>query len=637
MEEEKQPIETVGLVQVDPPELPVDPYDVTFVDFSDDTYEYIRKYTTLNGPVDIENGIIDKLLVNSGTASTNTSTGALIVKGGVGIEQNLNIGGDSTIAGVTTITNTTNATNKDTGALVVEGGVGIEKDLYVGGSFTLLGIGTINNSTSSINTTTGAFQVIGGVGVGENLNVGGNVFVTGISTFVGNVDFRGGTNGNIIFGDTSGDNVVFNADVNSNIIPNITNTYDLGSTTQRWKDAYYGGTVTAALFSGSFSGSFADGSVTLPSITFTNDLNTGFWRPGEDILAASTGGVERLRITNTGVGIGTNALNPFDRFHVQGGNTLFSNVATVSNNLDIGPYVQIIGQGGPTGALDVYPGYNVECQSNIEYSACEVLMQKARVSGSGTKEVTLTGDSIGNVIGRAWSSTNGGQWENASYINFNINNPNITGSGNHPSADIVFYGRTSGNAGQYDATEMMRIHGNNGNLSVTGNITNGGFDFILGNTDQINRGNSGSSRALVKDFGGALILNYAGDFVGGTRVGGGNFSFNSGYGSAAVAYGCRAWVNFDGTGSSGANQPIRASGNVSTVFKISVGRYTITFGTAMPDANYSAIAEGNPGGSAQEWATSVVDLTTTSFIFNFGDNNNDTPFDAAIACAAVFR
>jgi microcystin-dependent protein len=226
-----------------------DPYDVTFVDFSGDTYEYIRRYTTLLNPSNVENGIIGKLLVNSDTASTNTSTGALIVQGGVGIEQNLNIGGDSTIAGITTITNTTNATNKDTGALVVEGGVGIEQNLYVGGNFTVSGT-FISDSNTSIGSTedsfdkdTGALVIEGGVGIEKNLNVGGNVFVTGISTFIGNVDFRGGTNGNIIFGDTSGDNVIFNADVNSNIIPNINNTYDIGSTTQRWKDGYFDGTA----------------------------------------------------------------------------------------------------------------------------------------------------------------------------------------------------------------------------------------------------------------------------------------------------------------------------------------------------------------------------------------------------------
>ena len=56
------------------------------------------------------------------------------------------------------------------------------------------------------------------------------------------------------------------------------------------------------------------------------------------------------------------------------------------------------------------------------------------------------------------------------------------------------------------------------NISATSNITNGGFDFILGNTDQSSRGNSGSSRALVKDTGAVLVLNYTGDFSGGTRI-----------------------------------------------------------------------------------------------------------------------
>jgi hypothetical protein len=65
----------------------------------------------------------------------------------------------------------------------------------------------------------------------------------------------------------------------------------------------------------------------------------------------------------------------------------------------------------------------------------------------------------------------------------------------------------------------------------------------------------------------------------------GDLSFNSGYGSAAVAYGCRAWVNFNGTGT----VAIRASGNVSSITDNSTGNYTVNFTTAMPDANYAAI------------------------------------------------
>jgi hypothetical protein len=54
--------------------------------------------------------------------------------------------------------------------------------------------------------------------------------------------------------------------------------------------------------------SAAAGSAAAPSITFTSDLNTGFWSPTADTLAASTAGAERLRITAAGlVGIGTSA------------------------------------------------------------------------------------------------------------------------------------------------------------------------------------------------------------------------------------------------------------------------------------------------------------------------------------------
>ena len=78
----------------------------------------------------------------------------------------------------------------------------------------------------------------------------------------------------------------------------------------------------------------------------------------------------------------------------------------------------------------------------------------------------------------------------------------------------------------------------------------------------------------------------------------GNLSFNSGYGSSAVAYGCRAWVNFNGTGT----VAIRASGNVSSITDNGTGDYTVNFSTAMPDANYaaSAIAQRDVGGSSNQ-------------------------------------
>jgi hypothetical protein len=61
-------------------------------------------------------------------------------------------------------------------------------------------------------------------------------------------------------------------------------------------------------------------------------------------------------------------------------------------------------------------------------------------------------------------------------------------------------------------------------------------------------------------------------------------------GSAPV-YACRAWVNFNGTGT----VAIRASGNVSSITDGGVGIYTVNYTTAMPDVNYAATGSANTG------------------------------------------
>jgi hypothetical protein len=83
---------------------------------------------------------------------------------------------------------------------------------------------------------------------------------------------------------------------------------------------------------------------------------------------------------------------------------------------------------------------------------------------------------------------------------------------------------------------------------------------------------------------------------GGTQVAefdaSGNFKFNSGYGSVATAYGCRAWVNFNGTGT----VAIRGSGNVTSITDNNIGDYTLNFTTALADANYAV--SGSSGGQS---------------------------------------
>jgi len=78
-----------------------------------------------------------------------------------------------------TISDTTGSTSKDTGALVIEGGVGIEENLFVGGNLGLTGITTISDTTDSTSTTTGALVVAGGVGIGKTVHIGGDLNVEG--------------------------------------------------------------------------------------------------------------------------------------------------------------------------------------------------------------------------------------------------------------------------------------------------------------------------------------------------------------------------------------------------------------------------------------------------------------------------
>ncbi len=107
--------------------------------------------TDLNSAFNVNNGspslLTGTLLVNENATfnrhvtlddpdlgATSPSTGALVVAGGVGIGENLYVGGSAFFDGPLAVTNETESTDPFTGALTVAGGVGIAKRLNVGGA-----------------------------------------------------------------------------------------------------------------------------------------------------------------------------------------------------------------------------------------------------------------------------------------------------------------------------------------------------------------------------------------------------------------------------------------------------------------------------------------------------------------------
>jgi hypothetical protein len=121
----------------------------------------------------------------------------------------------------------------------------------------------------------------------------------------------------------------------------------------------------------------------------------------------------------------------------------------------------------------------------------------------------------------------------------------------------------------------------------------------------------------------------------------GDLWFNSGYGSAAAAYGCRAWVNFNGTTSPGT---IRASGNVTSVTKNGTGNYTINFTNAMPDANYAVAGTASAGTNYPAWGIATahnVAPTTSNVTVYCGATGGSTVLgynaDSAYVSISIFR
>jgi len=139
----------------------------------------------------------------------------------------------------------------------------------------------ILDTTDSTSNITGSIVTAGGIGVTGSGTIGGNFNVHGNLHANGNIT----SDGSLTFGDADTDNVVFGADVNSHIIPNTDDTYDLGSSTQKWKDLYVDGIsyLDAINLNGtaiSASGgnvTFADGAVNvdIASHDGTNGLQLG--------------------------------------------------------------------------------------------------------------------------------------------------------------------------------------------------------------------------------------------------------------------------------------------------------------------------------------------------------------------------
>jgi hypothetical protein len=128
----------------------------------------------------------------------------------------------------------------------------------------------------------------------------------------------------------------------------------------------------------------------------------------------------------------------------------------------------------------------------------------------------------------------------------------------------------------------------------------------------------------------AVIINGSAGVT--TNAGG---SVNPSTNVEGINYSCRAWVNFNGTGT----VAIRASGNVSSITDNGTGDYTINFTTAMVDVNYIGVTTGGDYGSVARSTggnTNATRLTSSYRVLTLNATQN-TLTDCDTVYVSIFR
>jgi len=166
-----------------------------------------------------------------------------------------------------------------------------------------------------------------------------------------------------------------------------------------------------------------------------------------------------------------------------------------------------------------------------------------------------------------------------------------------------------------------------GNASGTGTLT-----IAAPNTDSDRTIDLPDAAGTVFVSGQALTAT-TGSFSSDVTLGSSVLATPSG---SAPSYTCRAWCNFNGTGT----PAIRASGNVTSITDNGTGDYTVNFTTALPDADYSAIGTVRSLDDATAVAllnlSSQTALSTTALRVRTS-NPVSAYVDFSTICVAIFR
>jgi hypothetical protein len=250
----------------------------------------------------------ERLLVEGGDSGTVLSQ----FDGPVTFNQQTRFKNTANFSGQIRVTNTTSSDSIGKGALTVKGGVGVGENLNVGGNSTFTGSVQISNITESTSTSIGALRVLGGIGVAKKLNAASLGIVN--SATIGDILTVTGAEGvtSPKFKATTPQSSVLNgiltykmlrADGNQDFISfrEVTNAlgYTPADSASISGDFPLGNSLICDDISGSFNGSTTDftlrinGTAFIPAGSSANlivSIGGVIQRPGADFIVVQSGG-----------------------------------------------------------------------------------------------------------------------------------------------------------------------------------------------------------------------------------------------------------------------------------------------------------------------------------------------------------
>jgi len=393
----------------------------------------------------------------AGTTGNTAIAGTLDVTGNTTLSSDTNIGGNLAVAGNSTIAGTLGVTGESTLASAKI------SDL-TSGRVVLAGVDGAIEDSANLTFDGTTLSVIGDIDITGDLTLGGNITI----------------------GDADTDSITVAADFESNLVPNISNTYDLGTSSQRWRNLYVG----TANFTGVGVDTLTANTITTTTITaneyFGGPINTDDIRIAGNRISTTSSNAD-LEIVVNGTG-NVEILNSTNITGALGVSTdLTANTGDITTSLAVGTTLDVNGQStlASVNVEDLTSGRvvlagtsgEIEDSANLTFDGTTLTVTG---SLSTTVEATLASAKVSDLTDNriVIAGASGALEDDANFTfdgtSFNISNTFAVtvASGNVSTTGSLEVGTTANVDGNFSVnTTQFTVDSTNGNTYAAGTLT----------------------------------------------------------------------------------------------------------------------------------------------------------------------